>query len=178
MPRAGYSLSLSPEALARQLGIEKRVQDGLEGAGQVLQAAWSGDVLRRPGTGRLYEKGLRFFTTQGPPRRVVATQDDEEGRPADHRASAAGEPPASDEGALANSIDMDVEPGLVKVGSGSRVARWLNDGVFDHPGGITIEPRPHAEEAARVAERGMKAAMQRALEGTGVTVEFTRGDGG
>jgi len=159
---------LTPRQHAAELTSSARVQDGLAAAGLVLQGEWK-DVLSTPGQGDIYEAGTRFLTIGG---RTFAIQDDEEGRPSDHRASAPGDPPAADFGNLRNSIDVEEEPGRVFVGSSSRVAAWLEYGVGTaeavdgpHPGGIVIEPRPSAEPAYAAAKQDMTKAMLRALRG-------------
>jgi hypothetical protein len=159
---------LTPKQLLDRAGITQRIQDGLEKAGLALVATWK-EVLSTPGRGEFYPRGTRFLTIGG---RTFATIDLEEGRSADHVASAPGDPPAPDTGGLRNSIDMEAEPGLVTVGTGNPVAAWQEFGVGTaealggpHPGGIVIEPRPHGRPALERALPLMNRVMAEALRG-------------
>lgn len=122
-----------------RLEVRQKARKGVLSAALVLRNRWANDVLRRPGTGRLYRRGG-----------------------VSHRASAPGEPPATDTGVLANSIDVEGLPNPVdpsaRVGSGLAYARHLEFGV---PG--RIEPRPHATVALAEAEKDMNDAFRRAM---------------
>lgn len=140
MIRGGKRLNLSGGRLASELGIRQDARRGLLAAGAVLRNKWGGEVLRRPGTGRVYKRGN-----------------------VSHRASAPGEPPATNTGRLANSIDIEAIPELtdptIRVGTGLDYGRHLQYGV---PG--RIEPRPHGDVALAEAERDMNAAFRRAMK--------------
>jgi hypothetical protein len=78
--------------------------------------------LSQPGTGRTYKKGRHK-----------------------HVASAPGEPPAVDTGALRNSIDMETVGGVLRVGSGLKKAPGLEFGTVGDGGHIA--PRPFMRPA-------------------------------
>ena len=165
----GWSLNVSPQELLQRVGIPARVSRAVRGAGLILVHAWK-DELSHPGQGEFYAKGTRFITKGG---RTFAIQDDELGRPADHRASAPGDPPAVDRGELRNSIDMESRgEAEVRIGSGDFVALALEFGVNTegsrvgpHPGGIVIEPRPHGRPAKDNAAPAMREHVKSVLRG-------------
>lgn len=159
MPKPGYSLNVTPAQLREAAGIGDRViRAALFEAANELRNAWT-EILETPGTGNVYPKGIRFVTLMNAfPPRVIAFQDDELGRKAQHTASAPGEPPARDTGASIASITVDDQDlasiNLVRVGTNMRHLLALEFGVnvagsavAPHPGGIVIEPRPHARPA-------------------------------
>jgi hypothetical protein len=93
------------------------------------------ELLLTPGSGRLYT--TRFFTDHAGVVHPI-------GHRPPHRASAPGEPPASDTGRLLSSIshDIRVEDTLVaRVGSPLKVAEWLELGTSK------MAPRPFARPA-------------------------------
>jgi HK97 gp10 family phage protein len=99
------------------------------------------DGIRQPGTGRTYEKYN--------PRRT-------------HRASAPGQPPATDTGRLISSIYFDLKPLTATVGSRLAYAYWLEFGTRK------MKPRPIwmktvNRESERLRERiisNLKAAAK------------------
>lgn len=139
MITGGKRLNLPGAKLSDALGVRQRARKGVLAASLVLRNHWGGDVLRRRGTGRTYRRGN-----------------------VTHQASAPGEPPATNTGRLANSIDVEELPGPVnptaRVGTGLAYGRHLQYGV---PGRIL--PRPHGDVALAEAERDMTAAFRRAM---------------
>lgn len=141
--------------------LTPKIEAALDASALTLVRHWK-QTLSEPGTGKLYEAGLRFITKGG---KVIPIRD-EEGRLAPHKASAPGSAPAVDTGTLRNSIDTDAPAPLERrVGSGNKVATWLHFGVFDHPGNIVIEPRPHGTIALNAARDDMTKAFAAQLRG-------------
>lgn len=175
MPRPGFSLNVTPAQLREAAGIGDRTIKAalLEGANE-LRNAWL-EILETPGTGRVYPKGIAFVTLMNAfPPRVIALEEDDAGRRAQHTASAPGEPPARDTGASIASIVVDDQQlgmiNLVRVGTNQRHLLALEFGVnvagsavAPHPGGIVIEPRPHARPAKDAAVPRMTRAVAAVL---------------
>jgi hypothetical protein len=90
--------------------------------------------LSQPGSGRTYRKGKHT-----------------------HVASAPGEPPAVDTGALRNSIDMETVGGVLRVGSGLEKAPGLEFGTIEDGGHIA--PRPFMRPALAKAKDKMGGVM-------------------
>jgi hypothetical protein len=161
--------NLTPKSIRNATGIDDRVDRAIRAAGLVLVSQWK-TTLGQPGRGRTYPRGIRFITAGG---RVIAFMDEAEGRSSTHVAAAPGDPAAKDLGDLQNSIDMEVvEPGFVRVGSGSLVALVQEYGVGtaeskvpDHPGHITIPPHPHGRPAGEAAKPPMTQAVLAVLRG-------------
>lgn len=157
MASPGWDLDASPEEIITTLGIARVVQRGLWEAALKLQAKWVETLKPENPTGETYPADLTFITWKG----TVIPIESDLSRTSEHQASAPGEPPASDRGTLANSINIRILPtGGVRVGSNLGYARWLEFGVDDHPGGITIAPRPHARPAKEAAEEEMTEALR------------------
>jgi hypothetical protein len=178
---------VAASVLLERSGARRKVGAGLVAGARVLVDAWK-EELSQPGQGRLYPAGIRFLTIGG---RTFATMDPARGRPNDHVASAPGQPPAPDTGALRDSIGMEIDGGAVvedsrisgfrdvasgrffaereisnvRVGSSSEVMVYMEHGVFNHPGGITIEPRPSAGPALERARLAMSQAFVAAVRG-------------
>lgn len=89
----------------------------LVAAGLVLERAWK-LKLSHPGTGRIYKRGQ-----------------------VSHQASAPGEPPAVDTGALRSSIGHEVIGDVLRVGSALDYSAYLEFGT------PKMEPRPSARES-------------------------------
>lgn len=158
----GWSLRVGVNEFIQRLGIEEAVEKGLFEAAEHLKTEWR-RVLKQPGSGRTYAADVTFRTING---RVVPMKREavgEQNRTSAHTASVPGEPPATDSGVLSNSIDQVKTADGQRVGSPVKVARWLHYGVTDHPGGITIKPRPHADVALEQARDGMRRLMKKHL---------------
>src|SRR5690606_23800475 len=161
MPRPGFSLDVTPAQLREAAGIgDRTIAAALFQAGLTLQNEWM-EMLSQPGHGSFYPKGIRFVTIAAA-RKVIAFFDEAEGRLTSHTASAPWEPPAPDTGAGRASIAIDDHDLLtrlrLRVGTNVRVLLALEFGVNypgsrvrAHPGGIIIEPRPHARPAKETA---------------------------
>lgn len=100
--------------------IRQAVMRGVAKTANRVKAKAVGLILHAPATGRVYI------------RRGVA-----------HQASAPGEPPASDTGTLARSIDVDLEPKKLRaiIKAQTKYAKGLEFGT------PTIEPRPFMRPA-------------------------------
>lgn len=165
--KGDFTMTSSVGEMISGLAVNVAVESGLMEAAITLQARWVQTLKPENPSGETYPADLTFITWKG--RVIPITADDDEeggdlGRESDHQASAPEEPPASDRGTLANSINIDVHRfGKVRVGSGLEYARYLEFGVDDHPGGITIEPRPHARPAKEAAEEEMTEALREKL---------------
>ena len=160
MPAKGWSLGIPAPALLKAVGIDQATKAGVFAGAQSLRSTWF-KVLKRKGGGKQYAAGLQFFTTKKSPRRVVAVM--KAGglprRQSSHVASKPGDPPSSDTGALAEAVAVEEAEGhgAYKVGMGGKIGRiglvleyGLNVAgtkVGKHPGGIVIQPRPHARTA-------------------------------
>lgn len=99
--------------------------------------------LSKPGTGREYRrKGGKV-----------------------HKASAPGQPPAVDTGALRNSIGMGVVGGVVRVGSGLAKAPLLEFGTLDDGGVLAPRPfmRPALEDARAAMGQVTTGELQKAV---------------
>lgn len=132
MSARGWSLKAGPAALIAALGLEVARKKALWAAALDLQATWQ-DVLNRPGSGEARRQG--------------------------GAASAPGEPPAPDTGALRGSIAVAwQDDGTVRVGSGLEYAPMLEYGT------ATIEPRPHARPAKDLAWDLMNGTMTATLK--------------
>lgn len=171
MPPRGYSLRLTGKELVAALGVPQAARKGLFEAGSVLETTWK-KKLKQPGSGTTYPADLTFITVGN---RVIPVKREAVGmqnRTADHTASAPGEPPASDTGGLSASVGLRELPSedKVRVGSGLKYAAYLERGVDDHPGGITIAPRPHARPSRDEAEPAMTERMRKALAEVGADV--------
>ncbi len=164
-----FRTRVSARAILGQIGADERASRGVFAAANVLRNAWIG-VLRQPGQGRLYSVELRTIRSGGVTRVVPV------GSRTPHRASAPGDPPATDTGVSATTIAVDdskIAQGLTaRTGSNKKSLLFLQYGVGPgygfgpHPAGIVIEPRPHGDIAAAEAEGDMRRAffdeMQRA----------------
>lgn len=91
-------------------------------------------IQRAPATGRIYQKYK--------PKRT-------------HQASAPGQPPATDTGALAGSVYSDISPGMATIGSRLAYASYLEYGTR------RMAPRPIW---APEAERAREALRDRIIE--------------
>jgi hypothetical protein len=131
------SVQLNDDAIERMFADPKGpIGQIMEHKAYAVEAAIKA-LLLIPGTGRLYDAGVLTFTRDG----KVYSNYSTGGRAAPHRASAPGEPPASDTGALLNSINhtIGVEATVyVRIGSDKKYAIWLEHGAP----GARIEPRP------------------------------------
>lgn len=167
----GWSLLLGQRALVTRLGLLAAADAGILGAANTLQTDWR-RVLSRPGSGRLYAAGQAFFTSSTAPRRLVPFMSGQ-GRSHAHRASAPGEPPASDAGHLRAAVEVEREGvASYRVGMGGRIGRRglaLEFGVNTpgtkvgkHPAeGLRIDPRPHGRVAVADSQPNMrKSALQ------------------
>ena len=172
----GYSLLLGPRALLNRLGIFASIDQGVERQAEVVATVWRRNLKKR-GTGRLYEAGTSFITTKGTgPRRVIPVARAAGARTSAHRASAPGKPPAGDTGALVAAVATE-RAGFAKfkVGMGGKIGRIglaLEFGVNvsgsqvgEHPGDITIEPRPHGRLSIRQARNRATEALISASRG-------------
>lgn len=159
----GWSLTATPEQLLEAMGLgEQDVHRALRAAAETFRTEWVLE-LSGPGRGKLYEAGLRFITAGG---RVIPIRDKSGVRRvrATHRASAPGDSPARDSGGSANSIVVDASnPDALRIGSNRRSLRHLHYGVKNHPGAITILPRPHATRAYSRARELMTDRFNREL---------------
>ena len=177
--RSGWSLLIPAKALVGQLGLVGAADASMLAASATFQGDWR-KVLSRPGSGRLYEAGQAFFTSAGSPRRVIPFRSSTGGprRSRAHRASAPGDPPATDFGHLRAAVDIEREGvASYKVGMGGRIGRIglaLEFGVNTpgtkvgrHPGkGLRIDPRPHGRVAAADSLPNMrKSALATAKRG-------------
>ena len=190
MPRKGWTETASADEFMRTVGILRARQAGLFAAAKTLQSVWA-DTLSAPGTGKLYEAGVAFFTTKGSPRRVVATKGSPglPSRARAHRASKPGDPPAKDRGLLAASVAIDPPAAgsiknRVRVGMGGtrgRIGLALEKGVNvagsavgRHPAtNFKIEPRPHARPAGERAKPAMTKGITIAMRKVGVDVRLS-----
>lgn len=110
-------------------------------------------ALSQPGGGEVYE--FEFRMIRGRP--VPLTNRPRRGGP--HQASAPGEPPASDSGALRRAVGFQLL-GLGQVGIGvtNEGAHWK----FQEFGTRFIDPRPFIRPAIAFAQAGMISAATRA----------------
>jgi len=111
--------------------------DGVEIAAQTVLEEGGRLILSPPKSGRIYT--TRFFTIgRGPGRKVIPYGS----RPA-HQASAPGQPPANDTGALVASgrVESNRLAASAKALWDSPVASWMELGTD------RIEPRPFARRA-------------------------------
>jgi hypothetical protein len=179
----GWSLGAPGFDIAATLGLLVAAQNGLEGQAEELQATWT-EILNSPGTGKQYEEGIAFITHR---QRVfpVPGRPGHPGRASAHRASAPGEPPASDDSLLEKAVQIQRKsPFKISVGMGGEIGRvglvlefGLNvpgSRVGAHPAkpsGYKIEPRPHARPAGKIALGRMRPGMHKALRsGTRATL--------
>lgn len=167
MPAVGWTLRASAGTVIEAAGIPAAISRGLHGAASVLDAGWK-EHLRQPGRGRRYDHYLRTFF-RGDGSAFVAPVEPR----VPHTASRPGDSPAPDLGAsggLLGSISVEqIDPRTVRVGTDKPYARYLRDGVYDHPAGIVIEPR-QVEPDIKALEPAMTAEMVRALAPVGVRV--------
>lgn len=158
----GWSVRTSVDRMVDEIGVTQALERGILEAAGHLRTTWT-QVLKRQGSGRTYPADITFRTFGG---RVVPVKREavgEQNRTAAHTASAPGEPPATDSGVLSNSIArVEQSRARQRVGTPLAYARWLHFGVTDHPGGITIAPRPHGDIALEEARDGMRKLMRRA----------------
>jgi HK97 gp10 family phage protein len=122
MPVKWYGKKIMDEAL-------QQMEKNLEHVGVVLSGEMRASINRSPASGRVYKR-----------RGIV------------HRASAPGEPPATDRGTLSASIDYKVErtgryKRLVRVGTQLKYGKWLEYGT------VRIKPRPFARPALKKYEK-------------------------
>lgn len=164
--KPGWTLGSKPVAIAASLGILARADDGVMEAASVLQNEWT-QLLKQEGSGKIYPENIRFITLKDQGRVIALVGEEDLGREDEHQASAPDEPPATDRGTLSTSIGIDPSGPKVKVGSPLEHARYLEWGVDDHPGNITIAPRPHARPAADRAKEQMTDAVIDELKGGG-----------
>lgn len=158
MPARRWSLKRSPTALLGVLGIDIARQRALAASALTLQRSWK-EVLNQPGTGEVYERGLKFWTDGS--NKVRVAKGVPYGRRSSHRASSPGSAPAPDTGtgALRSAVQVKMTQGgrKARVGMGGEVGRvgltlefGLNvtgSKVGKHRGDIQIAPRPHARPA-------------------------------
>lgn len=168
MARRGYSLRASADRVIDELGIREAARKGLFESGEVLRDRWN-RKYKEPGSGKVYGRDLTFRTING---RVVPMSRERLGmqkRTAPHPASAPGEPPATDTGG-GQRVHMEGLPEgeKARVGLGERHLAILEFGVDDHPGGITIAPRPAARPAKEEAVPEMNERMRVNLQRVGV----------
>lgn len=175
MPKLpGWTLVTSPAGIAAGVGITSGSRTALLRAGFALQAEWK-RLLNTPGQGREYT--TRFFTSNTSPRAVIPYGE----RPL-HRASAVGDPPAPDTGALRNSIQVVGQGDKVLVGTNLRYGLALEYGVNvtgsqvgPHPAAnYRLEPRPHARPALANALRDMTDGITASLQTSGKSGLGTR----
>lgn len=121
------SVELDDEAIAKFFrDKEGPIAKIMERAGYYVESAIK-TLLLIPGSGREYS-GILTFRRGG----KIYSNYSTGGHSVPHRASAPGEPPASDTGALLNSIShkLDVEETVfVRVGSDKKYAIWLELGT-------------------------------------------------
>lgn len=123
----------------RNLGIVLRAGYGTQPTAQTLAKVGLVVVNNVKRIIRSSPAGGRQYGRRGP------------GRPP-HRASAPGEPPASDTGRLMSSYTFQVGFGYVDVGTNVQYAKWLEFGTSK------MRPRPHFRPGIEQA-RGMIAAQ-------------------
>lgn len=145
---------MSPAALIAALAIDRAVEEATRDAAVTLVREWS-QIFPASGDGRTY---TQMFITVGGNRVIPWKPRKGSGFSASHTASKPGQAPAVDTGNLRASIGMEKIDGATwKVGSGAKYAKYLEFGVGPnhkfgpHPGGIEIEPRPHARAAVNKA---------------------------
>jgi HK97 gp10 family phage protein len=107
-----------------------------KGALQVRRTATTS--IRNPGKGRLYTH--RFFTDKSG---VVRPLTGKKGQRPPHRASAPGDPPASDTGRLLGSIEVVMRDG----GLAAEIGTALDYGRFLEFGTKNVEARPWLQPA-------------------------------
>lgn len=174
-----WSLRIPAPALVQNLGLIGAADGAMLVAAGELQSEWK-KVLSRPGSGKLYEAGMSFFTTAGAPRRVVAYRTAHGGprRSTAHRASAPGDPPATDFGHLRAAVDIEREGvAAYRVGMGGnegRIGLALEYGVNvagskvgRHPAkNFRIDPRPHGRVAVEEGLPNMRESALRVAKRT------------
>ncbi|MCA9762957.1 MAG: hypothetical protein KC544_07510 [Gemmatimonadetes bacterium] len=134
--------------LAREIEAAKldpRLTPSLRQAGLALRDEMVLE-LSKPGTGRVYQKSgerrIGFIAGSGEDAEEVSFVADRGNRGGVfHQASAPGEPPAADTGELRASIEVQVEPGLARVGTSLLKGRALERGFVTKQGGV-VAPRP------------------------------------
>lgn len=167
MPKPGWSQGASPERVLAVLGLAAARRAALLRAAITLQGEWK-QILKRPGTGKMYGGDVTFITHNG---RVIPVRGsaDNPTRGGTHVASAPGEAPASDTGTLANSIAVvETNDGGVRVGTHLRYGLALEFGVNisgskvgPHPAqNFRLEPRPHARPALRASRSDMTDSLK------------------
>jgi hypothetical protein len=127
----------SPEELARELvgQLQQRAERAVDAAGLAWHAQ-AVDVLGRLGSGRIYRR-----------------------RGVTHQASAPGEPPAPDTGALRASLGVERTGRLTRrFGSSSWIGLWLDRGTR------RILPRPWMLRSVVEALDEMRRVMRRELQ--------------
>lgn len=159
--KPGWSLAKKPKDVLVTLGILAARDQALEKAAIDLQSDWI-QQLNQPGSGKTYEAGTGFITHKG---RVipVKARGKFRGRRSTHVASAPGESPAKDTGDLQRAVQVVRSGAGYLVGMGGEIGRrglaleygvgTAGSQVGPHPGGIVIEPRPHARPAFRRWQR-------------------------
>lgn len=98
-------------------------------------------LLMLPGTGGIYMPGVLSFVSGGKFYSNWSTG----GRSDEHTASAPGEPPASDTGALLTSVGHEMHVGetvYALIGSSKEYAIYLEEGTHRRGGEVGIEARP------------------------------------
>ena len=113
--------------------------DALEPVAEFMADEWR-ETLNQPGSGRFYTREMRTIQRDDGSYMVVPHISITPG----HRASAPGEPPAPRTYDLQNSIGIERGKRTVRVGSSDEAAVHMEYGVYNHPAGIIVEPRPHA----------------------------------
>lgn len=106
-----------------------KFEKNLEHIGVVLSGEMRASINRGPASGRIYKRRGRV-----------------------HRASAPDEPPMTDIGTLAQSIDYKIEATgrykrLVRIGTALQYGKWLEYGT------VRIRPRPFARRALKKYEK-------------------------
>lgn len=117
--------------------IKEDVADALEAAAMIVEGDAKQSIQRGPKTGLVYTKS---FGT--------------------HQASAPGEPPASDTGRLANSVDRDVDKEKLE----AIVGTDLEYGLFLEEGTVNIEARPWLRPAMERNREKAKRFFQRVVD--------------
>lgn len=174
MARGGFRTGGGGDPLyaLRQLGerVQKAKREMLVAAGLVLVRQIKVE-LSTPGTGRRYKRmrygisqeigSRRFLNSRGRYIRASA-------RFRSHVASAPGQPPAVDAGALRGSIDIDITRGGVRVGTNAQTAPWLEYGTKgpEYTGGhIAARPfmRPAVKKVRTAMGEQLKGVLRRAV---------------
>lgn len=151
--RSGQPLSTLGTRIIEE--YKRRAQLAGDEAASEWQAA-AIEVVSQPGKGRVYDKEIRMI---GGRPRILRTKEHPEGVPrVPHRASAPGDPPATDEGTGRRSIGW-VRKGKLKwiLGAGTLVMLWMERGT------PLVLKRPWIHASLRRARKKMREAIRRRL---------------